>query len=261
MTTKVVLIGAGNVGTHLARRMAGRGWPPVQVFSRQSDKAQAVARAIGSEAVHDLQKIRPDADVYLLAVRDDAIEEVAAQLAKVLNNNALVAHTSGATPSAVLAGHFQRYGVFYPLQTFSPGREPDFAKIPICVFAPATEDQAILQMLAGRISRSVQVVDDEQRATLHLAAVFVNNFVNLMYRIGSDIVQKEGIPFDALLPLIEETAQKVVDGCPPADAQTGPARRNDTATMQRHVDLLTGQPEWQQMYRLLSEAIMRKCNN
>jgi len=258
MTSKVVLIGVGNVGAHLARRMAERGWPPVQVFSRQSGKAQAVARAIGAEAVHDLQKIRPDADICLLAVHDGAIEEVAAQLAQTLNHNALVAHTSGATPSSVLAGHFRRYGVFYPLQTFSSGREPDFAKIPICVFAPAAEDQAILQTLAGRISHSVQAVDDEQRATLHLAAVFVNNFVNLMYRIGHDIVQKEGIPFDALLPLIGETAQKVADGFPPADVQTGPARRNDTATMQRHLDLLSGQPDLQEIYRLLSEAIQKR---
>ncbi|HRK80254.1 MAG TPA: DUF2520 domain-containing protein [Saprospiraceae bacterium] len=258
MTTRVVLVGAGNVGAHLARRLAERGWPPVQVFSRNAEKAAKVARSSGAEAVSDLQKIRPDADVYLLAVHDDAIETVASQLAKTLPHNTLAAHTSGATPSAVLARHFRHYGVFYPLQTFSAGRQPEFAHIPICVFAPDAQDLALLKTLAGHVSHSVREVNDEQRATLHLAAVFVNNFVNLMYRLGSDIVQKEGIPFDALLPLIQETALKVVDGLPPADAQTGPARRGDSATMQRHLDLLNGQPHLQEMYRLLSEEILKR---
>lgn len=258
MTSKVVLVGAGNVGGHLAHRMAERGWPPVQVFSRNVEKAASAARVSGAEAVTDLQKIRPDADIYLMAVHDDAIGEVAAQLANILNDNALVAHTSGATPSAVLAKHFRRYGVFYPLQTFSPGRKPDFAHIPVCVFAPDAEDLSILKALAGRISHTVQEINDEQRATLHLAAVFVNNFVNLMYRIGNDIVQKESIKFELLLPLIGETAQKIMDGLPPAKAQTGPARRGDTATLHRHLDLLNSQPDLQEIYRLLSDAIVKR---
>ncbi len=251
----IVLIGAGNLGFRLGIRMAECGIAPVQVFSRSMDKARRLGQTIGAEYVNRLDDVRPDADVCLIAVRDDAISEVAGYLSKVLRNDPLAAHTSGATPSSLLAPHFRRYGVFYPLQTFSAGREPEFGHIPVCVFSPLQEDLEILRGLAGHISTAVHVTDDDQRATLHLAAVFVNNFVNHLYHTGYRILREKGLPFELLLPLIEETAQKLQPGLDPEEVQTGPARRGDSATVQRHLEHLRRHPEWQELYRMLTASI------
>lgn len=252
----IVLIGAGNVGFHLGKRLAARGMKPVQVFSRSEEPARRLGEALDTPFTNDIEAIRPEANLYILAVRDDAIGNVAARLAPLLSGRPLIVHTSGATPSSVLAGYTSHYGVFYPLQTFSREREVDFDTVPFCIDAAREADARMLEQVAQRISTRVYRIDDRQRAILHVAAVFVNNFTNHLLGIGQDILDREGLPFDLLRPLILETARKVQDH-PPAAMQTGPAVRGDQATIERHLDYLDKFPAYRELYRLLTVNIQR----
>lgn len=253
---KIVLIGAGNVGFHLGKRLFEKGHSVVQVFSRSLSKAQELAKIIHSEPCHQLSKVRQDGTLYILAVSDDALVPIAKTLASILPQKALVVHTSGATPATIFGEYFTHYGVFYPLQTFSRNRTVDFAKIPICIDAADAIDLRRLELLAQSISSVVHPINDHQRAVLHVAAVFVNNFTNHLLGIGHDIVTKENIPFSLLMPLLDETVAKVKDN-PPWDMQTGPAVRGDEETIKRHLHFLERYPAYQALYQQLSEGIQK----
>ncbi len=253
---RIVLIGAGRAGSHLARRLTECNLKPVQVFNRSLEPAQLLGSELEVAFTTAWEQLLPDADLYLIAVRDDAIPQVAAQLAVLTQNrNPLVVHTSGATPMQVLQPFFARCGVFYPVQTFSAGRQPDFTRIPICIFAQHADDMTLLRSLAERVSGMACQADDAQRLGLHVAAVFVNNFVNYIYGVGQNLVQEVGLPFELLWPLITETAEKIQAGIPPTAAQTGPARRSDAATVQRHLQYLQRHPAYHKLYSVLSLSI------
>ncbi len=252
MPERIALIGAGRVGGHLGRRLHLAGWPIVQVYSRSPDKAKTLAAQLGAGYTGDLNAITGDADLYIIAVSDDAIGAVAGALR--LPPDKLVVHTSGATPSDELHTRFARYGVFYPLQTFSADREPDFSTIPICLFAADTAGYDLLERLARSLGSPFYAVDDRQRFVLHVAAVFVNNFTNYLYQVGEDIVHSEQLSFDLLRPLILETAQKI-QSASPAAMQTGPAIRGDVATVERHLAYLASRPEYAELYRMLTKGI------
>ncbi len=249
----IILIGAGNVGYHLGKRLYEKGLHMDQVFSRTVEKANILAKIVGAQAITDLADVHSDADLYILAVHDSAIADVAAKLPA---KGKLVVHTSGATPSSVLAPHFERFGIFYPLQTFSVSRMVDFEQIPICVYACQESDLQLLENLAKQISPKVYRIDDAQRATLHVAAVFVNNFTNHLFQVGYDILEKENLPFDLLRPLIRETAEKVQEHLP-ARMQTGPAIRGDESTIRRHLAYLEKYPEYRSLYELLTGSIQK----
>ena len=252
-TPTIVLVGAGRIGTHLAQRLKGKGLPVAQVISRTAAHARPLAELLRTDWSDDWSEIRQDADWVILAVRDDAIEPVARLLAPYLSDS-LVTHTSGATPGAVLAAHFDRYGVFYPLQSFSPARMPIWSKIPFCVDAHQETDLAFLKKVAKIIGNLVYQVNDEQRAVLHVAAVFANNFANHCFAIAEKILEDTALPFEMLHPLMEETLAKALQDSP-ARMQTGPAMRGDADTMQRHLKLLEAHPKWQALYEQLSASI------
>jgi predicted short-subunit dehydrogenase-like oxidoreductase (DUF2520 family) len=153
-----------------------------------------------------------------------------------------------------LSGSTNNYGVFYPLQTFSKSREISFSDIPICIEANQSSTLLKLQQLAGTLSSSVHPINSEERKTLHLAAVFANNFVNHLYSIGSEILQENNLSFDLLKPLIRETAAKI-ETLHPLEAQTGPARRNDQGVINAQLKLLQDQPEFQKIYSFVTESI------
>jgi predicted short-subunit dehydrogenase-like oxidoreductase (DUF2520 family) len=254
MRESIFLIGAGNVGYHLGRHLVDRGCRVTGVFSRSIEKAQALSELTGIPHCHTFNEIDPTADLYLLAVSDAAIAPAARSLYQMGIRDKLLAHTSGATPSSVLRPYSTRYGVFYPLQTFSRERVLDFSKIPLCIQANGKEDEALLFHLGERLSEAVYRIDDQQRAVLHVAAVFVNNFTNHLFQAGWDILERESLSFDLLRPLIEETAAKVL-AYRPSDMQTGPAVRGDQATVDRHLEYLQEQPQLQELYRLLTRHI------
>jgi predicted short-subunit dehydrogenase-like oxidoreductase (DUF2520 family) len=249
----IVIAGAGRVATQLGLQLVRSQLPVAQVLGRSPDTTQHLAEQLGAKPIYNPADLRTDADWVLLAVPDDDIAAVGEQVARVIPN-ALITHTSGATPGAVLAPFCRFYGVFYPLQTFSMHRQPNWPEIPLCVDAKDTDDIYWLKNMAERLGCTAREVNDAQRAQLHVAAVFANNFSNHCFHIAEELLKAAALPFNMLHPLIEETARKAVSTSP-ATAQTGPAVRGDEVTQARHIALLEKHPDWQKLYQLLSEGI------
>lgn len=243
---KIVILGTGNLAKHLYSAFAkATNVDVVQVVGRNGEALQQFSKH--SPISNDFNAIA-DADVYVIAVKDDVIGEVSKHLS---NKQGIVVHTSGAI--SLKAIQHTNKGVFYPLQTFTKGKTVDFSSIPICIEAEEKQSLETLRTLAASISENVHHIDSEQRKKLHLAAVFVNNFTNYLYGIGEELCLEEGLSFDLLKPLIMETANKI-QTMSPKEAQTGPARRNDIKSMEEHLELLNKQ-EHITLYKLLSQAI------
>lgn len=250
---RITLIGSGNVATHLGAALKNAGHQIVQVYSRNAQHAALLAYHIKAEPTDDLQQITADADLFMISVSDDAIDELAAALA--VHGKPMV-HTSGATALRVLLKYTDQAGVFYPLQTFSKSKEVDFWQVPMCIEA-AYEDLTIeLRQLAQTISNNVSLVDSAQRKVLHLAAVFACNFPNYLYHAAQQLLAEHNLNFNLLRPLIAETAQKVENQMP-ADVQTGPAVRGDNKTMTAHLSMLQNEPQLKEIYTVLSQAIIK----
>ncbi|MCK0189058.1 Rossmann-like and DUF2520 domain-containing protein [Arenibacter sp. F20364] len=246
----IVLLGTGNVAKHLFNAFGRiREVNILQVLGRDEDHLSYFKEKVATAS--DFTKIM-DSDIYIIAVSDDAISKVAPFLQQ---KKGLVAHTSGSVPLKSL-GRQKSRGVFYPLQSFSEGRTIDFKKVPICIEAEDKNDLALLKKLAQFLSLEVHEISSDQRKSLHLAAVFVNNFTNYLFTIGHNICKDNNLPFSILTPLIKETVNKL-DYLPPDDAQTGPAKRNDAKTMERHINQLNNK-NYQDIYSLLSKLIGEK---
>lgn len=254
---KIIVVGAGKVATHLTKRFRKRGIAIAQIVNRSIGKAKALGTATKPPIAYaTLDAIDTDGDWYILAVSDNALAEVADFLRKKIKGKPLITHVSGATPSTVFEGKFERYGVFYPLQSFSESTKPAWTKIPICIYASTTEDTVFLKKTARILSKNVHHINDEQRAALHLSAVYVNNFVNHLYTIAEALLEEHNAPMELLHPLMEETVRKAVH-FPPKSVQTGPALRDDKNTMERHLTALNKHPNWKALYALLSEDIQK----
>jgi predicted short-subunit dehydrogenase-like oxidoreductase (DUF2520 family) len=252
-TPVITILGAGRIAWHLGRRLRSKGLPVTQVVSRTVERARTTAEALGATYTDKIADIDPATEWLIVAVKDDAIDDVAAEASAVVPH-ALVTHTSGATPGTVLAPFFKRHGVFYPLQTFSLERQPVWSKIPFCIDAVAPDDLLMLRKTAKIIGNLVYQVNDEQRAMLHVAAVFANNFTNHCFALADQILQQAELPMEMLHPLMEETLAKALTGSP-ANMQTGPAIRGDMDTMNRHIALLKQDPKLVELYQKLSESI------
>lgn len=246
----IICIGSGNVATHLMQALQSAGHHILEVFSRNPESAHALAALVAAKAVTDLNLISKQADLYVIAVSDDAISEVNEALQ---GSKGLVVHTSGTTALTVLQGHQQR-GVFYPLQTFSKGREVDFKQIPIFVESDDIKVQEQLMQLALSLTTQAYLADSERRKVLHIAAVFACNFSNHLYTLAASVLNHNDLPFEVLKPLIQETAAKIQQQSP-YEAQTGPAVRRDEKTMQAHLQWLKDQPHLAEIYHILSDSI------
>ncbi len=247
---KVIFLGFGNVNSHLFDALyKSRETSIAQIFNRNYIKFTSLFENI--PFTDDISKIAV-ADVYIIGIPDDAIAIFSESLAF---QNKLVVHTSGGAAMNVLSSKNRR-GIFYPLQTFSKQRKVDFKKIPICIEAENSKDLELLRSLGEAISESVVEISSEKRAKLHLAAVFVNNFVNHLYEIGSEILKDEDLPFELLQPLIAETASKI-EALSPEEAQTGPAKRNDRKTIEKHLHLLADSPH-KKLYGLFTEQLNQR---
>jgi len=250
----ITFIGSGNVATHLGAAFKNAGHKIVQVYSRNAQNAALLAYHIGADAIESLDNIDNNTDIFILSVSDDAIAGIAQQLAKY---DKLIVHTSGATSMYNLTAFTDKAGVFYPLQTFSKTKAVDFRSVPICIEGTDETITQTLKELAQTISNKVYLVDSSQRRTLHLAAVFACNFPNYLYRVAQGLLAEQNMDFDLLRPLILETAEKVQEQFP-ADVQTGPAIRGDQNTILNHLQMLKTEPELEQLYRLLSQGIIKK---
>ena len=250
---RISIIGSGNVATHLAAAFKNAGHKIVQVYSPNYHNAALLAYHVGAEAVADINAIHPETDIFVIAVKDDVIDTVAAQLAQYQK---LTVHTSGATDIQTLVKHNPLSGVFYPLQTFSKIKEVDFLQVPLCIEGANADITRQLVELAQTVSNNVERVNSAQRKILHLAAVFACNFPNNLYAIAQGLLAQHQLNFSLLRPLILETAQKVQHSLP-QEVQTGPAVRNDEKTMQAHLDLLSAQPQIEQLYTIVSQSIIK----
>ena len=245
---KVVLLGGGNVAYHLAQRLTENPqYQLVQLYNRSP--LSTAFDAIAVEKTTQLEALLP-ADIYILSVRDDAIAALSEQLPF---EGRLVVHTSGSVPMQALSAR-QRRGVFYPLQSFSIAQAVDFSKVPFCLETEEVADYALLEGLAKVFSPKCYAIDSLQRQYLHVAAVFLNNFTNHLWYLSQQICTREGIPFELLQPLLEETYLKGQQ-LSFFEGQTGPAKRGDRAVIEKHLALLQGIEK--DIYRDISTSILR----
>jgi predicted short-subunit dehydrogenase-like oxidoreductase (DUF2520 family) len=248
---KIVLIGSGNVATHLAKALKAKGEDVAQVYSPNLVNAKLLADSIAAEAISDLNAVKTDADLYIISVKDDAIESIATGLKAV---SGLVVHTSGTTDIKVLSAQIKHAGVFYPLQTFSKTKQVSFDQIPLCIEATDAVQLDVLKQLASKLSQRVYKLGGDKRRVLHLAAVFACNFPNHLYALADQVLTQNGLDFEIIRPLIAETADKVMTDLP-ENVQTGPAVRADETTINKHLSMLNNMPELQNIYQILSNSI------
>ena len=251
----VVFIGAGNVSTHLSMAMKNAGFSIRQIFSRTTDSAKSLADICDCEYTTDIKKIFHDADLYIFSLKDDALPEIIAGLStnNIPAKNGLWVHTAGSVHIDVFKGFTKHYGVIYPLQTLSKSRETDFSKIPLFVESNTENVENEIFKIASMLSGNVTRMTSEKRKHLHLAAVFACNFSNHMYAIAAQILEKQGVDYKILQPLIDETANKL-HSMSPEQAQTGPAVRYDTNVIERHLSMLEDE-NIRKLYKIISENI------
>lgn len=287
---KIVLIGSGNVASHLGKALIKSGHQVLQVYSRTLEHAQELVTALvegsakGSAEgsgenrltipIARLDRLDREADLYFICVSDKAIAEVIGQLP--LGLKGVVVHTSGSTSISVFAGagasaadatgvgsggYQGRHGVFYPVQTFSKAKAIDFKHIPLALEASDPDTYQILYGVAAGLSEQVFPCDSTQREAIHIAAVFACNFSNYLYTVADRILQQHGLDFELIRPLILETAEKA-QLFAPASVQTGPAVRKDLKIVQQHLDFLDREkladPRIRQLYALISEILAGK---
>ena len=256
MTNKIeiVLIGAGNLATQLGISLKENGFPIACVYSRTIDSAHGLGELLDIPYTNQLDEIPTDAGLYLFAVKDDVLPELLSNFPKTAG---IWVHTAGSLPASVFETYTDRYGVVYPLQTFSKHRKVNFRDIPVFVEANREQDMNLLMDLARKISEKVIPLSSEKRKYYHLAAVFACNFSNHMYTIASEILEQQDLDWEFLRPLIRETVSKIEE-LPPRDAQTGPAVRYDRKIIDKQLELLKNDNSKQELYEKISRSIHRK---
>ena len=247
----ISVIGAGNVAHSLVPALLSKGYLIDYVFSRNPQHAKKFAKNFDIKWTDNLNDLT--GDIVIMAVTDSAIEQISAKLA--MQSNQVIVHTAGSQPIDVIAKYHKHAGVLYPLQTFSVQRKVNFENLPVLIETNSDYANKQLSDIANNISSSVLQVNSNERLQIHTAAVFVCNFTNLMYTYGKDILDNHNLPFEVLKPLIKETADKVLSNAP-ENMQTGPAVRNDKATLTRHINQLDA--DMAQKYEQLSNWIKKR---
>lgn len=259
MTTskpKIVIIGAGNLATSIAVALKNVG-EIVQIYSRTEQSARTLAERIGANFTTTLSDLYPTADLYLYAVKDDALQQV---INSVPTTHGIHAHTGGCVSMAVFDGKQPNHGVFYPFMAFSKQRIVDFSEISIFVEGSNVQTVDYLTLIGKQIGKNVYKMTSEERSFLHIAGVFANNFPNILWNIAEKLLATKNLPFDVLLPVIRESVRKL-EIMTPHEAQSGPASRRDQNTMDKHLQILSDKPEaWQTIYKLLSDEIIKNLN-
>ena len=252
---RIAIIGAGNAAYTLCKILKSKEIEPYCVYVRNPDKAPIVHKELGVEVVTNYEKVL-ESDLAIIAVKDDAISDVANNL---LDYKGLVVHTSGTKPSELL-NKSMRFGVFYPLQTMSKEREISFDEIPLLIYANSPDDVEMLSRFAKQFSNKVVFCDDEQRKAIHLAAIYVSNFTNVMLGIGDKLLKEKDLSLDIMKPLVMEMMQKSFD-LSPQKVLTGPAIRGDFATIGEHEKMLGDNPDELAIYMVLTDYIIEKYKN
>ncbi len=250
---KICFIGCGRLATQLSSAMHSAGFHIVQVYSQTEASASRMAETLHCAYTTQAEAITTEADLYICALKDSVISKVLDQTGKRLSGK-ILAHTAGSIPMNVLRKYSDEIGVFYPLQTFSKDKKVDFSKVPFLIEGSTSNVEFTLKEVASQLSTHIYNVSSEDREKVHLAAVFVSNFANHAYALGAKLVENFGLPFSVLLPLIDETAEKV-HHLSPIEAQSGPAVRGDENVMEKHRAMLEENSMERKVYDIMSESI------
>ena len=250
----IIILGSGNVATHLGIALKGIGKDIQQVYNRTEQSAKELAIQLNTQPIFDLKNLIPDANLYIISISDSAVESV---VSKISLNNKLIVHTSGSLPMEILKNSSSNYGVLYPLQTITKNIKLNFKEIPLCIEASNDEVEYALVNLAKQLSDNVQVINSEQRKVLHLAAIFANNFSNFMFTVSKDILEKHDLSFDLLKPIIKNTFEKATVN-DPFSVQTGPAIREDMNIIEKHLQFLSNEPDYKEIYELITKQIIKQ---
>ena len=251
---KIVTIGAGNLAFHLTKALQAGGFEIAQVYSRTQASASKLAEELNVPYTTDIGCITGDASLFIISVSDCAIRPLVAKLPSL---EGLVVHTAGSVPMNVFSGKLRNYGVLYPLQTFSKSHQIDFSEIPVFLEANTHDNMQILRAVAETISQKVYHASSDERIQLHLAAVFGCNFVNHLYHLSAQLAREAGFDFSVLSALLLETVRKALASESPNEVQTGPAARNDRELIRKHLDMLSSQPEWAEIYGIITKNIIK----
>lgn len=251
---KIVIIGAGRVGTALSYALKSSGHNILRIISKTPDSAAALAKDLGCGHGTGME-IPDEAELVVTAVNDDNLQGVLSSLKA--PGDTVIAHTAGSIGLDVFDRKTVNRGVFYPLQTFTQGREYDFSDIPLFIEGSNDHTLNLLSEVASSLSNSVSEMNSDSRKYLHLAAVFSCNFVNHMYSAAEEICNKAGVSYEVLYPLVRETMEKASD-MGPLNSQTGPAIRNDKKTIEKHLDLVSFSGDLRELYRVISKSIINK---
>jgi predicted short-subunit dehydrogenase-like oxidoreductase (DUF2520 family) len=248
---KIVIIGSGNVAYHLIRSITGAGHKIVQIYNRTLSH---ITMTDNTQTTDKILNITSDADIYIICVKDEAIELLAKDIRL---KDKLIVHTSGTTSMNLLNNCSSNVGIFYPLQSFSKNLIIDFRRIPLLIEASNNESLEVLKSFASSISDTVVEMTEAERIHIHIGGVLVNNFTNHLFSLADQYLSTHRINFSLLKPLIAQTVEKLNFG-KPSEMQTGPAIREDHKTMDSHMKLLTVQNELlAKIYGLMSESIVQ----
>lgn len=251
---KVSFIGSGNTATQLVLMLHEKGVEISQIISASLENAKTLAQKVNAQFSNDIALFdESNTDILFIAATDDKVLEIATEL--VPQTKVVVVHTSGSVDVNVLV-HHEKHGVFYPFISMQKNIETDFSHAPILLEANDKQTVSTLKQLANRLSDNIAEVNTQQRQMLHLAAVFANNFVNNQLTIAEDILTKNNLPFDLLRPLLASYFEKLKTRLP-HELQTGPAVRNDMDVIEKHLKLLENEPEYRNIYELISANIQR----
>ena len=251
---RVVIIGAGNVASVFGRLISAASHEIIQVYSRSISSAQSLGKELGCSFVDNLEAVDLTADIYILAITDNALQNIQDSI---FLGDKLVVHTAGSVSKKVLSNISSQYGVLYPLQSLRKDQSADQSIIPLLIDANKESVLSIIEQFAFTLSSVVCIVGDDKRLCLHLAAVIVNNFTNHLYTLTAEYCKNEEVDFKMLQPIIEQTALRLRANLP-ADLQTGPAIRNDQSTLDKHIQALANHPELKTIYLIFTESLLKR---
>ena len=258
----IVLIGSGNVACNFAYALKSAGKNISQIYSRTKQHAKVLAQYVSADYTDDISTLNKEADLYIIAVNDSAIEEILCQL---LIKDGLFVHTAGSVDMNLLKKAVSDFGVIYPLQSLRKDRNIDFYKqVPLCIEANNKDNEIILLEFSKILSEHVYKLNSEQRKIVHLAAVFVNNFTGYLYASADNLLKKNDIPFDLLKPLINRTVENILSDAEPGTQiselfnLTGPAIRKDMNVINEHLEMLDNYPDLKKVYEVITENIIKQ---
>ena len=253
----ISIIGTGNVAWHLGNAFAKAGIEIKHVAGRDHDKAKQLSELLGCKSFGIIEEEIPESDLYILAVKDDVIRTV---FEKIYKKGRFIVHHAGAIKGDILAMQDNNYGVIWPMQTLTKNNDIDLQQTLIAVSGNSKETQLMLKELASQISSRIIEVSDEQRAIMHLSAVWINNYTNHMYDIAYHLLKENNLSLEYFYPLMEEHLKKIKE-ISPDQLQTGPAIRGDMATLAKHKSMLNNHKEWKELYDTLAKSILHKYIN